>query len=273
MAVTRCDTEDALAAAGASPDSRFPLFEAALSCALHEDSAREADAARRLVELAHARLIERLPDESPEDALCEALGGDLQLRGDLFTPEDPANTDLISVCDRRQGISIALGLIYLEAGRRAGLTLAGVDFPGHFLLRVETGEGPVALDPYTGGGVVMPSELTRRALSAGLMPGVADRLEALMAPVPDRQVVLRLQSLIFIHAMHARDFDRAERAALRCGLLDPRDHRPWLDVAAAREAQGRLAGALEALKQARTLGGIAAGSAAWDSLRVRRRLN
>ena len=273
MAVTRQQAEDALAAAGAAPDTRFPLYEAALSCALHEDGAREADAARRLVDEAQARLKDRLPTDRPEDALCEALGGDLHLTGDLFTPDDPANADLITVCDRRRGLSIALGLIYLEAGRRAGLTVDGVDFPGHFLLRVETDEGPVALDPFSGGGVVMPSELTGRALAAGLMPGVADRLDALMAPAGDRQIVLRLQSLIFARAMRAGDHDRAERAALRRALLDPRDHRPWLDVAAAREGQGRLAGALEALRRASALGGVAAGSAAWDSLRVRRQLN
>ena len=271
--MTRCEVEDGLAAAGAAPDTRFPLFEAALSCALHEDGAREADAARRLVDDAHARLQDRLRGEPPEDALCETLGGDLYLMGDLLTPQDPANSDLIAVCDRRLGLSIALGLLYLEAGRRAGLAVAGVDFPGHFLLRVETDEGPVALDPFAGGRVVMPSELTRRALSAGLMPSVADRLDALMAPAVDRQVVLRLQSLIFTRALAAGDFAAAERAALRRGLLDPADHRPWLDVAAAREGQGRLAGALQALERAKALGGRAAAPAEWASRRVRHRLN
>ena len=115
--------------------------------------------------------------------------------------------------------------------------------------------------------------MTRRALSAGLVPGVADRLDALMSPAADRQIVLRLQSLIFARAVRAGDYERAERAALRRGLLDPKDHRPWLDVATAREGQGRLAGALEALDRARTLGDAAAGSADWARERVRRRLN
>ena len=273
MAMTRRHAEDALAAAGAAPDARFPFYEAALSCALHEDGAREADDARRLADEAHARLAERLPAESPEDALCETLGGDLGFTGDLFTPEAPGAADLIAVCERRRGLSIALGLVYLEAGRRAGLSVAGVDFPGHFLLRVETGDGPVALDPFAGGRVVMPSELTRRALSAGLTPGVSDRLDALMSPAADRQVVLRLQSLIFTRAMRTGDHARAERAALRRGLLDPSDHRPWLDVATAREGQGRLSGALEALDRARGIGGAADGAADRAHDKVRRRLN
>jgi regulator of sirC expression with transglutaminase-like and TPR domain len=104
------------------------------------------------------------------------------------------------------------------------------------------------------------------------MPGVADRLDALMEPAPDRQILLRLQSVIFTRAMRANAFERAERAALRQGLLDPKDHRPWLDVAAAREAQGRLSGALEALDRAQALSS-APGAADWARLRVRRRLN
>jgi regulator of sirC expression with transglutaminase-like and TPR domain len=269
--MSRQDVERGLAAAGAAPDTRFPLFEAALSCALHEDVGREPESARALAEEAQAHLQQRLRTERPEDALCEALGGDLSLRGDLITPDDYANCDLIAVCHRRLGLSITLGLLYLEAGRRCGLKVAGVDFPGHFLLRIETDEGPMALDPFEGGRVVLPSELTQRALSTGLTPSVADQLNVLMAPVSDRQVLMRLQNQIFARAMRAGAFERAERSALRRGLLDPRDHRPWRDVAAARESQGRLSGALEALSQAEALGG--ASVATISGQRLRRRLN
>jgi len=269
--MTRSEVERGLAAAGAAPDTRFPLFEAALSCALHEDGGREPDTVRALAEEAASQLQRRLRTERPEDALCEALGGDLRLKGDLMTPEDYANCDLIAVGRRRLGLSITLGLFYLEAGRRCGLKVAGVDFPGHFLLRIETDEGPMALDPFAGGRVVLPSELTQRALSTGLTPSVADQLDVLMAPVTDRQVLMRLQNLIFARAIRVGAFERAERSALRRGLLDPKDHRPWLDVAAAREKQGRLAGALEALAQAQALGGVGAAKLTGD--RLRRRLN
>ena len=51
------------------------------------------------------------------------------------------------------------------------------------------------------------------------------------------------------------------------------DHRPWLDVAAAREGQGALAGALEALARASTLDGGAALAARAHRERVRLQLN
>jgi regulator of sirC expression with transglutaminase-like and TPR domain len=271
--MTRSDAEAVLAAAGAVSNDAFNLFEAALACALHETPERDPGPARRLASEAAERLQERLKTERPEDAVCEALGGDLGLGGGCLDPDDKANTDLISVCERRQGLPVTLGILYMEAARRCRLGLAGVDFPNHFLLRVETAEGPIALDPLEGGRIVLPSELTRRAFSAGLTPDVADRIERLMAPVGDRQVAVRLENTIYARASRAGDFPRAERSALRRALLDPRDHRPWLDVAAAREGQGALSGALEALARARFLDGGAEIAARAARERVRLRLN
>lgn len=267
------DAERALAAAGASPDHRFPLFEAALSCALHESPNRDPEPARALAAEAAELLTARMRTQRPEDAICEALGADLDLHGDVLARYDAADADLIAVCERRKGLPVALGVIYLEAARRCKLQVSGVDFPGHFLLRIETDQGPMALDPMAGGRVVMPSELTRRALQMGLTPNAADRMDVLMAPVSDRMVVLRLQNNIFARAAHAKDYAQAERSALRRALLDPNDHRPWLDVAAAREGQGRLAGALQALAEAQALDGGAALAARVARERLRKALN
>jgi len=271
--MTRQEAERYLSDAGAASDESFPLFEAAVACAVHEDPTRDPGIARDLAAEAVDRLAARLKRESAEEALAETMAGDLRLAGDLIDYDHPDNADVIAVAQRRKGIPVALGVFYLDAARRAGLEVSGVDFPGHFLLRIETDEGPLALDPFSEGRVVLPSELTRRALHAGLMPGVAERLETLMAPASDRAVLIRLQNNIFARAAAARDYGRAERSALRRALLDPRDHRPWLDVAAAREGQGALAGALEALGKAQALDGGATVAARAARERVRLKLN
>jgi regulator of sirC expression with transglutaminase-like and TPR domain len=271
--MTREEAENALSELGQIQDDRFPLFEAALLCALHEDPNRDADAARELMDHAVERLTERLKRESPEEALAETMAGDLRLNGDVMTFEDPANADLISVLERRRGLPVALSLLYLDASRRTGLTVQGVDFPGHFLLRIETEEGPLAMDPFSEGRVVLPSELIRRALRTGLTPDVADRLDVLMAPVTDRAVVQRLENNIYARASRSGDHARAERSAIRRALLDPTDHRPWIDVATAREGQGALVGAQEALARAQMLDGGAAIAARAARERVRLKLN
>ncbi len=271
--MTREEAESLLVTAGGASDDAFALFETSLACALHEDPVRDPGPARALATEAAERLRERLQRESPPEAISETLAGDLHLTGDLLTYEHPANTDMIAVCARRKGLPVALGVLYIDAGRRCGLVVRGVDFPGHFLLRIETAEGPLALDPFSDGRVVLPSELTRRAFHAGLTPNVADRLDQLMAPVSDRAVLLRLQNNIFARAVAAEDYALAERSALRRALIDPTDHHPWLDVAAAREGQGALAGALQALARAQALDGGAAIAARAARERVRLRLN
>jgi regulator of sirC expression with transglutaminase-like and TPR domain len=271
--MTREEAEQVLTAAGQASDEAFPLFEASLACAVHEDPTRDPEPARALAEQAAERLAEHIAASPIDEALAETMAGDLRLTGDLMTYDHPANTDIITVWERRKGLPVALGVLYLDAARRCGLPVAGVDFPGHFLLRVESNEGPFAIDPFAEGRVVLPSELTRRALLAGLTPDIADRLERLMAPVSDRAVLIRLQNNIFARAVAARDYPRAERSALRRALLDPTDHRPWLDVAAAREGQGALAGALLALSQAQSLDGGAAIAARAARERVRLQLN
>ncbi len=271
--MNREEAEAILSHAGTVPEGDFPLLDAAIACAIHEDPTRDAGAVREIAAIAVDRLSDRLKRESPEEAIAETMAGDLGLSGDLFTVDAPENADVISVANRRRGLAVTVGVFYLHAARKCGLTLQGVDFPGHFLLRIETDEGPLALDPFSEGRVVLPSELTRRALHAGLTPNVADRLDRLMAPVSDRAVLLRLQNIVYANATNYGDFARAERAALRRALLDPIDHRPWLDVAAAREGQGALAGALEALQRATALDGGAALAARAHRERVRLRLN
>ncbi len=262
-----------LSRAGRAEDGAFPLLEAAIACAMHEDPARDPQVAREVATIGCERLAQRLKRESPEEAIAETVAGDLGMSGDLFNPNNPESADVVAVASSKRGLAVTISLFYLHAARKCGLTLQGVDFPGHFLLRIETDEGPLALDPYSEGRVVLPSELTRRALHAGLTPNVADRLDRLMAPVTDRAVLIRLQSVVFARASAAGDYGRAERAALRRALLDPADHRPWLDVASAREGQGALAGALEALQQATALDGGAALAARAQRERVRLRLN
>lgn len=271
--LTREEAIAFLQSAGETDDNSFPTLEATIACALHDGPFRDASAVRRLSQDAAKRLRERVENESPDEALTETLAGDFRLNGDLLNNGSTEGTDIIDVTESRRGLSALLVIFYLEAARRAGLEAAAVDFPGHVLLRVETPEGPVALDPFSHGRLVLPSELTRRALHAGLTLHVADRLDLLMAPISDRQAVIRLQNIIFARAMQAGQFELAERSAYRRALLDPADHRPWLDVAAARERQGILHGAMAAIAKARELNEATEAASALSLQKLRMRLN
>jgi regulator of sirC expression with transglutaminase-like and TPR domain len=91
------------------------------------------------------RAAARVPGNPPQNVDPEAYARVMALNDYLFREErfvgneeryeDPRNSFLNEVLDRRTGIPITLALVYLEVARRAGLVAQGVNFPGHFLVR------------------------------------------------------------------------------------------------------------------------------------------
>jgi len=71
-------------------------------------------------------------------------------RDDYF---DPKNSFLNEVIERKTGIPVTLSVLYMEVGRRAGLRLDGVGFPGHFLVKSVGNGEEIAIDPFNGGEI------------------------------------------------------------------------------------------------------------------------
>jgi regulator of sirC expression with transglutaminase-like and TPR domain len=114
----------------ARPDDQIPLDEAALLIAAHADPGIDVGAQlARLDDLA-ARVA-----PADTDGLCHLVFDVLGLRGDGETYDDPRNSSLPQVLDRRLGIPITLSVLLIEIGRRRGVALEGVGMPGHFLVR------------------------------------------------------------------------------------------------------------------------------------------
>ena len=118
------------------------------------------------------------PADTPHDvdrdryAKVIALNGylfdELRFAGNEADYEDPRNSFLNEVIDRRMGIPITLSLLYMEVARRAGLPVEGVNFPGHFLLRCRAGRGQpsaqdLIIDPFHGGALLSRDLLARQS--------------------------------------------------------------------------------------------------------------
>ena len=104
--------------------------------------------------------------------------------GNEIQYEDPRNSFLNDVLDRRTGIPITLALLYMEVARRAGLQVEGINFPGHFLLRCPSRRGlryqdDLIIDAFHGGAL-----LTRDLLRRQAGPPHEDDDPALFEPQP-----------------------------------------------------------------------------------------
>src|SRR5262245_51293009 len=91
-------------------------------------------------------------------ALNEYLFKELQFVGNEVQYEDPRNSFLNEVLDRRTGIPISLALVYMEVARRAGVRVEGINFPGHFLLRcrarADSCHDDLIIDAFQGGALL-----------------------------------------------------------------------------------------------------------------------
>jgi regulator of sirC expression with transglutaminase-like and TPR domain len=136
------------------------------------------------------------PGENALRAFNEYLYDEQGFAGNRERYDDPRNSFINEVLDRRTGIPISLAVIYLEVARRAGLRVDGVNFPGHFLLRApgvigsDAGADFVIIDPFHGGAQL--SEYDCRQLLRQHVGDEAAFDAALLAPATRHGIVVRM---------------------------------------------------------------------------------
>jgi regulator of sirC expression with transglutaminase-like and TPR domain len=216
-----------LAAWGRVPEAHFDAVDAALALAAADDPASPVDAAREAFEAlatAAPRLLADNAEAAAGDATARArlLGALLAAHGyagDRTTYDAPENANLARALVRRQGLPVALGLIWIGLARRLGWPLAGVDFPGHFLLAIQGHASALLCDPFDGGRVLDPPAL--RALKARVMGAGADIAQADLVAMTDRAVVLRLANNLRVRRLDADAIEPALSITEDMRLLAP----------------------------------------------------
>jgi regulator of sirC expression with transglutaminase-like and TPR domain len=168
--------------------------------------------------------------------------------GDRMVYDDPDNADLMMVIERRRGLPVALGILYMHAARAAKMEAHGLHAPGHFLLKVAVNGSEALIDPFAGGVAAAERERMVPHLGGHLLasePGQSDE-PGPYEPVSDIDVLLRLQNNIRNRALKNRDPGRAIEIGRRMALIAP--HRPplWLELGRLQESTGALSAARSA---------------------------
>ncbi len=190
-------------------------------------------------------------DLSPE-AMAEALSGALveqfHYTGDDETYDDLDNANLMRVIDRRRGLPVALGILYIAVARAQGWAAAGLNFPGHFLVRLESRDGRrVIVDPFHKGRIMGAPEL-RELLKVVSGPGV--ELEANhYRPVGNRDVLIRLQNNVKTRCLDRGQVTDAVDAVENMLLLAPQSLALWREAGVLHMRAGHLKRAIESFEK------------------------
>ncbi len=203
----------ALDAIGQIPDSELDLAGAALQLARID--APDADwraAQQHLSELARdaaALAAERMEADASvrAGALAGLMTGRWRYSGDVDSYDDPANANLIQVIQRRRGLPVALGILWLHCARAAGWEAYGVDFPGHFMIALPSAGTQLVLDVFDGGQPMNARSL--RTLIKRVDGPRAELRPGVLQPMPARAVLLRLQNNLKLRRLNAGDLQGA----------------------------------------------------------------
>ena len=140
-------------------------------------------------------------------------------RGDNETYDDLQNADFARVLERRKGLPVALSILYLHVARAQGWEAEGLAFPGHFLIRVEIDSARHVLDPFNDGLVCDAAEI--RSLLQRVLGPDADLSPEHFEPVPDRDVLLRLENNVRLRLAKREDWAGAARSLDRMLAIAP----------------------------------------------------
>jgi regulator of sirC expression with transglutaminase-like and TPR domain len=179
-------------------------------------------------------------------ALTNLLVGRRGFRGDTETYDDPRNANLMQVIDRRRGLPVALGILWMHAARAYGGDIVGLAFPSHFLIRLFARGQRLILDAF-GGGRSLGAEDLRRMLKQ--MNGADKEIEpAHYAPVGNRDILIRLQNNIKLRALAANDPARALDVLQTMTLLAPDSGELWWETALLQSRLGNMRTAIATLE-------------------------
>ena len=184
-------------------------------------------------------------------ARCRALNEVMLLKygysGDELTYDDLQNANLMRVVDRRKGLPVALGILYLHAARAQGWDSVGLGFPGHFLIRLQDGAERLILDPFHGGKVCDAAVL--RELLRAMAGQDIELAPEHYAPVADRDVLLRLQNNLKSRLLQAGRKERALRVVETMLLLAPDLAELWQEAGILHAQFGNMRAAINALDE------------------------
>lgn len=221
------------------PEEHIRLDCAALHLARDEYPAMDVTAYRtQLDALAEEVAAERpgLASTLRYRALQRVLVERHGFRGNERDYYDPENSYLNRVLDRHVGIPISLAVIWIEVGRRLKWPVAGVNFPGHFLVRIDDPDRFVVVDAFGDGRSLSLADC--RCLFAGDESDSGECCATQFEPVDTRTLLARmLNNLRVIYATH-QDWPRLERVLARLVAAEPKNSRHWQELAALHFRRG-----------------------------------
>ncbi len=167
-------------------------------------------------------------------------------QGDEKNYDDIQNANFIRVIERRKGLPVSLGILYIILARRMDWACDGLSFPGHFLIRMEKDSERVILDPFREGREMNAAAL--RQLLKSIVGQKAELSHNYYNAVSNREILVRLENNLKKRLIEGEDYGQAILAAEAIGAFSPDEYRIYLDKGVLHAKLGQNQQAVTALE-------------------------
>jgi len=167
-------------------------------------------------------------------------------QGDDKNYDDIQNANFIRVIERRKGLPVSLGILYIILARKMGWACDGLSFPGHFLIRMELDSERLILDPFRHGCEMNAASL--RQLLKSIVGQKAELSHNYYDTVSNREILVRLENNLKKRLIEGEDYSLAILAAEAIGAFSPDEYRIYLDKGVLHAKLGQNQQAVTALE-------------------------
>ena len=161
--------------------------------------------------------------------------------------DDPDSANLMRVIDRRRGLPVALGIIYIHVAQALGWPICGIDFPARFLVRLEDDGNRVILDPFDGGRLLSAKDM--RDLYKAVAGNHAELTPAHYRALEIRDVLVRLQNNIKVRLLRAGNLEEAVETVETMLLFAPERAALWREAGLLHARLDNVPAAVAALEE------------------------
>lgn len=247
---------DRLKEYGSQSDDNIPLWDTALTLSeishhgIHRD--RYDQHIVQLTKSTTSRFQNLIKADANDDvltrlaALKHVIADEYGYVGDTETYNDIQNADMMRVIDRRKGLPISLAILVIHIGRNVGWIVEGINFPGHFLVRMTHNNQHVIFDPFHHFKIMQAHDL--RALTKQILGPQAELSSTYYDVASSRLILLRLQNNIKARLIDHEEYERALDIVNHMRLFAPDEYRLLFDEAVLRAKLGEAKSATQLLE-------------------------
>ena len=224
---------------GQQKDRDIDVIEAALAFALLADDTIDLSKYRQFIATMANDLQKTFADQAAHkngdtvtvmaQSLKTVMADKYAFIGDEVHYDDIKNINLCHVIDRHTGLPITLCILAVGICRACGWAAEGINFPGHFIMRLEKDGDRLMIDLFQQCTILEAKDM--RLILKRIMGEYAELSASYYDPCSNREMLLRLQNNLKYRLIDQEDYQGALDVVEKMAWIAPQDHRLCLDKA------------------------------------------